>query len=1131
MGGIHLKFKRLICLLLSLVTILCIATTAFADQNWTGDDGETDDVGNQGSYWGYYLQGIRISVFDINTKRVLGTADYSNLSNNDIQKYPIGENETTNIAKNWFGYNSKLYYMKGGSLRPQAGTYSVRNFNGGSTQFPNCINQDETSNFAAVKEFFGDEAVITGIASDFGMDYDTITNGEYKLILEPVVYFRYGGDWYAMTAAEAGAWKITYGSMAANNGIVGMTKLTELTLPLCMFLEYDDNDVGITAYSGGAVKQSGQIIRDQMGVGILSAEDMTGAGDETEPCCDCDPFCPCKYDDDGDKRPGPCRCYDDPTHDHPNKIPCTPTYPPNCLCQTGNLTIKKVDAQNNQPLSGAVFSIMNKLTGETKNATTGSDGYARFNNIHIGYWVVTESSAPSGYIATTDSVTVQVSAGRTVSKTFTNEKDQARIDPPVGDNIIWGYQLTKSFTNPTNFSTTVDFPANARPSTSGCSGYTAWVHSVPYWGTAVASQRCEHWASYISGYDDEGHPIYKSYLAYVDRVYRYRHNNGQYTASHRTGYQLLNRVVVHKNTFLNSTAFTENGMGRFKIMHNGGYYKYQFNINHDYEVTRTYNVYRELTTKTWISHRNGGLRTQNQEIRLASYMAPQNASYKSFYSTYSGYTATEASSYASNPSNYNTINNITTKTTHGNLSYMTRYYNGKYCNGGVKYNETFTAYTNRATQSYKYSVEGTYKASARTRSTATTSSSRTISNNNTITQVYQVPSNSYTFYPTYRMWYTSTLGANDTSTAWMLSAGRRTFQATDALKITTGGGQTDVWAPWSRDWTDKYTDNSTYGSEQSRGYSVIKAGMVVRAVSTDVATITITAAFNVQDPAFAPSDQVNAVKRANDAKAREMQAAVDRVVAEFTNNAENTYGYYSNLWEATSENIVALSGGALDVPCPSWATTESPKTRLNIADSFTPTVRTTYTAYRGSPDGYVGTVGSLTINGQNYVKSNSVSHMNAYTGTTGTVAQLLDSSFGTSGKNYLYSVANSGSPDKTRWYEEYYDGIRVCEIVATITVPASAISTEYHQVHSQLSDSTTDMNALATNLRAIGYNKNLFSDGMFGIGLCAVSENNIVFGGNNFGRAYLFWPAKEFGVRGSVYDLAQNATQQVIKLR
>lgn len=81
-------------------------------------------------------------------------------------------------------------------------------------------------------------------------------------------------------------------------------------------------------------------------------------------------------------------------------------------------------------------------------------------------------------------------------------------------------------------------------------------------------------------------------------------------------------------------------------------------------------------------------------------------------------------------------------------------------------------------------------------------------------------------------------------------------------------------------------------------------------------------------------------------------------------------------------------------------------------------------------------------------------------------------------------------------------------------------------MHSQLSDSTTLMNAEAKNASA--YGTKLFKDNMFGIGLCAIPESDSTVFGKSYSGAALFWPARHFGVRGSVYDLAQNSDQEIL---
>lgn len=384
--------------------------------------------------------------------------------------------------------------------------------------------------------------------------------------------------------------------------------------------------------------------------------------------------------------------------------------------------------------------------------------------------------------------------------------------------------------------------------------------------------------------------------------------------------------------------------------------------NGEYTIQRETDIFKELENKTWVSHRNGGLSSQSQEIPLAKYMGKtlENKLYKAYYAFYTGFDASEANTNTRGAATYASISNIQTYTTHaGTANDMERDYTATGCRGsnmdgtdtvdaslvdlGI-ISSTLTASTPR--QQYKYTVEGTYRAKDRT---ADTGKSQQLHEEGThngktyINQIFEAPSNTFTFYPTYKMYYSSELGKQPNSTAWMLSAGRRTYRATDVIKIEVTGGDTDVWAPWSRDWQDKYTEDSKWGFETDRGYSVIKSGMVVRAVASPI-QIRITGAFSIQDPDFAPDGMQSAVAAMNANKEAEMTKAVNKIADDLTPSAMAgegmSYGFYSNLWEATSENVVAayalnplvkvdFDGSKIL----NYYHSESPKTRLNIANS------------------------------------------------------------------------------------------------------------------------------------------------------------------------------------------------------
>lgn len=349
-----MKVKRLLTFILALIMMFSIATVAFADNTGSADinvesgEGHMNQTTDQQNMWGNYWQGVRLSIYRVSTGKVLKTQDYSNLSNDQIQNYTL-EGQKCNLARHWFGEHSKLYYRNGAGLSAAHNTYNVYNFadeNGNRLNFPLTIIDGNDSSVSGkstasqVKAFFDDKNIIKTVAKQFGMSYEEITSEDIKVLLEPVAYFRFKGDFYAMSATEAAVFQKTMDADLA----LRLGTLTTESMPLAMFLERPD--IGIPAYAGGGGKKSAELIIDQMGIGIISFHDIIeGEGGEHGPCCDCDEYCPCKYDDNGKPIDGDCRCYDDPkdNFDHPDKIPCDPDYPDNCLCQTQDLVITKTD--------------------------------------------------------------------------------------------------------------------------------------------------------------------------------------------------------------------------------------------------------------------------------------------------------------------------------------------------------------------------------------------------------------------------------------------------------------------------------------------------------------------------------------------------------------------------------------------------------------------------------------------------------------------------------------------------------------------------------------------------------------------------------------------------------------------
>lgn len=108
--------KRLLALFLSLVLMLCAAVPAYAtgDGNFDGGGGGMGS-GTSTNYWNPGMDGVRISVVNVDSHAVVGnTIDWSN------------QNPSTNMIH--FGKVSKLSYNGGRALSPVVGGYvaSVR---------------------------------------------------------------------------------------------------------------------------------------------------------------------------------------------------------------------------------------------------------------------------------------------------------------------------------------------------------------------------------------------------------------------------------------------------------------------------------------------------------------------------------------------------------------------------------------------------------------------------------------------------------------------------------------------------------------------------------------------------------------------------------------------------------------------------------------------------------------------------------------------------------------------------------------------------------------------------------------------------------------------------------------------
>ena len=247
--------KRILALILSAVLMLSISVPAYA----TGDENIDGGGGNMGSgtstsYWNPGMDGVRVSVINVDSHAVVGNVI-------DLT------NKTPASGVIHFGKVSKLSYNAGRSLSPVVGNYSYIN---PSQSLPRIISSGSyPASIDAIRSYFTDEQVIRAIAGYVGMDFDTLICGDYKIVIEPIAYLVYNGANYAMTATEAAL----YDQVVSGDLRYWMGSLTAKNLPLSMFLETPD--LGYPAWSGPTNKNvSNSDIKSSLGLGIVRFEEQ-----------------------------------------------------------------------------------------------------------------------------------------------------------------------------------------------------------------------------------------------------------------------------------------------------------------------------------------------------------------------------------------------------------------------------------------------------------------------------------------------------------------------------------------------------------------------------------------------------------------------------------------------------------------------------------------------------------------------------------------------------------------------------------------------------------------------------------------------------------------------------------------
>lgn len=205
--------------------------------------------GSNTNYWSNRDEGVRVTVVRASDGGAVSPSiDLINKNPTDIKVH--------------FGKTCKTQYRNGAGLSARVGGYTFYN---PSQSLPQIISTSSgNANLEAIKRYFTDEQVIKAIAGYVGMDFKILTNGNYKLLIEPIAYVTFEGVRTAFTATEAARYNQIRGGMLRKK----MPSLSHKNLPLAMFLE--TSDLGFPAWGGTRTqKVSDEEIISSLGLGIV----------------------------------------------------------------------------------------------------------------------------------------------------------------------------------------------------------------------------------------------------------------------------------------------------------------------------------------------------------------------------------------------------------------------------------------------------------------------------------------------------------------------------------------------------------------------------------------------------------------------------------------------------------------------------------------------------------------------------------------------------------------------------------------------------------------------------------------------------------------------------------------------
>ena len=245
-----MKRKFGIFLVLAILSSLLFVLPAYAvgEGNLDGGGGSMGQ-GTTQNFWSPGNEGVRVTVV-----RTEGREPVTR---------PIDLTNKQPAIVYSFGKVCKISYNNGTALAVDTAPYEYIN---PAQALPRIISSQSLgqANIEEIKSYFTDEQVIRSIAGLTGMDFDTLINGEYRLLIEPISFLTFQGNLIAATATEVALYdELTSGAVRAVLPTVAFQNL-----PLSMFLEVPDLEY--PAWNGGTTGvRSNMEIKTSLGLGVV----------------------------------------------------------------------------------------------------------------------------------------------------------------------------------------------------------------------------------------------------------------------------------------------------------------------------------------------------------------------------------------------------------------------------------------------------------------------------------------------------------------------------------------------------------------------------------------------------------------------------------------------------------------------------------------------------------------------------------------------------------------------------------------------------------------------------------------------------------------------------------------------